>query len=236
MKIVDKIADLLDLLHKGKNSIKQWYLREKTQKILLIIMFAFAIIMVIHNFYQASLPLHFILIFIAIALFSILILLGEIKRKKRKISNLKKKPTPKVKLQNFDLRISKNKLERILYHLFRHNIIDESIVKESTFINVWLLDFKNSDAIILNNEYAQSKYLLEKFIKVDALIKENSLQETNVLTLKDLCDSKKFVRNGKPLNQKQLISNYSDAKKNNPTKLLEFQDLIDEIFTNALDI
>ncbi len=237
MKIIDKIADWLDRFEEFKNRLAQRYLLEKTQIALLAVMFFIIIFMVCYKLYQAGISLYFFLILITLILIGVLIMFGQLERKKRRVSKIQKESSLKIELQNFDFKIPQNKLKKLHYNLCRHNILDENVVKESVFINVWLLNFKaHEDVIILDIDYAQSKYLIEKFIKVDALVKENGFYKMKTLTLTDLCSSNKFVKNGKPLTQKQLTSNYSDAKKNNPTKLLEFETLINEIFTLSLDI
>lgn len=237
------LYSFLDTLLAIENSIvgkKKWLSRilEKESYQLISILIYYAFVFALVSFTLLTIDISIYLNFVLIFVFSFIVLKTLMIWRERQRGTTVVKIRQKEELKNFNFSISSIIFQKLYFNLTKHNILDEAVVKKNSFIKIFLDDFEPySEVIDFQIEVAQIKYLFEKLIKTDTLIKSNRfLSGFRSLQYVDFENSKKFMHKGKFITSKQLSDNYGKAKRDNPTKLLEFQELIDVIFKESLDI
>ncbi|TKD66521.1 hypothetical protein [Flavobacterium sp. ASW18X] len=233
---LDKLLSLETVIVGRKKWILRFFENESTQLITILIYYTIIFALTIYGLSKIQVSNYaysfLIIAFILIVLKTLMI--WRARQKSVIVVNIKKKQN----IKNFNLSISNTILKRLYFNFCKYNVLDELVVKESSFLKIFCEDFNsNSEVIDFQLELAQIKYLFEKIIKTDSLIKSNRyINGFGFLKYSDFEKAKKFKHRGEYITSKKLSDNYYKAKNDNPTKLLEFQELIDNIFKESLDI
>lgn len=235
-----RFLDILLSIENGIIGKKRWLHRilENESAQLITILFYYAFVFALTSFTLLSIDVSIYANIVLIIVFVFIVLKTLMIWRERQNGEVATNIKEKEKLNNFNLSISSTILEKLYFNLCRYNVLNEFVVKQSSFLKIFLEDFKtHSEVIDFQLELAQVKYLFEKLIKTDSLIKSNRfINGYKALKYSDFEGAKKFKHKGEFITSKQLSDNYNKAKKDNPAKLLEFQELMDNIFKQSLDI